>query len=204
MSLFISWDIRPLQQDGHQQPGGQGSQQVVHVLVGPGGQLPHQTGVQGGLVQGGLQVDSTGVLVPVKVPHVGAGRQHQGPGQAEVGEQQLPLLLVDRLFFAVFYRQSDVFQRQTLHLRTEGVGGLQRHQGWFYVNQGVTQLLRHPEAVAGGAGGGIGHSAGGQDHRLAGKASEGFPFSHLYAAHRPILEAFKADPRHPVVYNGYL
>ena len=47
---------------------------------------------------------------------MGAGRQHQRPGDAEVGEQHLAKFPEDGFPFPVQHRQLYVFQSQPLHL----------------------------------------------------------------------------------------
>ena len=79
VGLPVSGNLSQFQQHRHQQPGGQGAQQIVHVPVGVLTQLPQKALVQLLLVQGGLEVNDAGVLVLLKVPHVGAGAEHQGP-----------------------------------------------------------------------------------------------------------------------------
>ena len=169
VGLAVRGDLRPLQHHGDHQPGQQRAHDVGHVPVGVGRQLPHQAGVQGGLLQGGFQVDDTGVLVLVKAPHVGAGGQDQGAGQSEVGEQQLTQLTVYYFTFPVLHRQDHVFQGQALHLPAAGVGRLQRHQRRGRLHNSVPRLAGQVIAVPRGAGGGIGRPAGGQDQGAAGE-----------------------------------
>ena len=177
---------------GHQQPGGQMLQHVMEGLVGMLAELPHQTGVQRLLVQGGLQVNADGIAVLFILPHMGAGAEDQRSGQAEVGEQQLPLLLEDGLAPLVLDPHRHIAQGEPLHLGALLPFDHQGDQGGPGRQDGMPQLRRHAVAVAGGAGQRIGAASRGQHGRSAG-ISAALPF---YAgdavlrgqqAHRPVL-----------------
>ena len=118
MGLPLRRDAGQLQHHRNHQPGHQRPRHVLRVLVGVLGQLPHQTGIQLLLIQGGFQVDDRLIGVLPKVPQVGAGAEHQRAGQAEVGEQQLPLLLELDLILPVLHLQNHIFQSEALHART--------------------------------------------------------------------------------------
>ena len=137
-------------------------------LVGPLGHVPEDAGLQPGLVQGGLEVNDSGVgiLGPVGV---GAGAEHQGAREAEVGEQHLPLLLEDRLVLLVLQGEGHVFQGEALHLGAGVPLFLQGDQGGSGGDNGVPGLLRQPVSVPCGAGGRVGQAAGGDDHRPGGQ-----------------------------------
>ncbi len=168
VGLPVGRDLGELQHHRHHQPGHQGPQDIVHVSVGVLPQLPKEPLVQLLLVQGGFQVDDAGILVLLIVPHVGAGAEYQGAGQAKVGEQQFPLLLENDLFLFVLNFQHHIFQGQSLHLGAKRLLRLQRDQRGLGRNNGMSQSLSHGVAVSGGAGCGVGRPAGGQNHRSGG------------------------------------
>ena len=90
---------------------------------------------------------------------MGGGRQDQRPAEAEVGEHQLPKIRVNPLA-VLKHRQPHVSEAQPL----ESLPRAKVPQGNQRTPEGrhrVPGFRRHAVALAGGAGGGIGHPAGG-------------------------------------------
>ena len=82
-----------------------------------------------------------------------------------MGKQHLALLVKDGL--AVLQQgQGDVFQRQTHHLFAVRVPADKADQTGHRLHKGVPRLLRQLVAVAGRAGGGVAHAAGGYQHSV--------------------------------------
>ena len=138
-------------------------------LIGGLGDVPEYPGLQLLLLQGGLQVKHCGVGIPAPVG-MGAGTEHQRPGEAEVGEKHLSLLLKDHFFLLIFQGQGHIFQGKSLHLRAGVPRLLQWNQRGRGGDDGMPGRLGQPVPVPRGAGGGVGQPAGGQDHRPGGKA----------------------------------
>ena len=170
---------------GHQPRG-----DIAHIPIGILSDIPQQPRVQLLLVQRGLQVDIQPVRLPLPAPQMGAGGQHQRPRHAEMGEQQLAELPEHRLFLPVVHRQLHVPQAQPLHVRAVAPGAHQRHQRAAGRHHRVPQLLRHAIAVPGGAGARIGHTAGGQYHRLRGIGI----LLPLHGRHRAVLRLYMQRP----------
>ena len=168
MCLLLRRDAGELHQHRHHQPGHQPFQHIVEIPVGVFLQIPEQSLVQLLLVQGGLEIQVDVVVLLLKIPHVGAGAEDQRPGQAEVGEQQLPLLGVDRLFLPVSHLDGHVAQGQALHPGAEILLCHQGHQAGPGGQNGVPHAAGQRIAVAGGAGKRVGHPAGGDHRRPAG------------------------------------
>ena len=100
---------------------------------------------------------------------MGAGAQNQRPGQSEVGEEHLALLLKDDLVPGILNLNRYIFQGQPLHCGAKILFGHQRHQGGSGGNHRMAQGLRNAVAVPGGAGQRIGDAASGKDNRLTWK-----------------------------------
>ena len=168
-----------------------------------GGDVPQDPVVELLLVQGGLAVDHGAVgraLVPVGV---GRRAEHQRAGQAEVGEEQLALVLIDDLALAVPQAQDHVPQGQALHPGAVAAVLLQGDERGARRHDGVPQRLRHAVAVAGRAGRGVGRPAGGQDH---GPRRDDGPVgaddaAHAAVLHGDVVRAQVAD-RHPRPAQG--
>ena len=162
---------RKAQPPGHHRRhavGHQTTQQLFHIPVGTFADIPQDASLQLLLIQRRLQVDAEPVLLFSPVPQMGAGRQYQRAGHAEVGKQHLTEFPEYRLIFAVIHRQLHVFQAQSLHMAAAVVIADQRHQRAPRLHDGMAQCGGNPIAVAGGSGAGIGHAAGGDDHRVGG------------------------------------
>ena len=90
---------------------------------------------------------------------MGGGRQNQRSAETEVSEHQLSEVCINP-FAVLEHRQSHVSQAETLegppHPKVP-----QGHQGAPEGRYRVPGLRRHAVALAGRAGGGIGHAAGG-------------------------------------------
>ena len=176
--------------------GSSDSQHVFHVPVGSARRSSRRSRSSSfSSVQGRLQVDAQTVGVLVPIPQMGAGRQHQGPGHAEVGEQQLAKFPEYDLTFLVQRRQAPHFSgpdpasgrsRPSLaHQRAPGTRGAATTV-W-------PSCRRHAVAVPGGAGAGIADAAGGQDHGLRPGSS---PFSPATAVDRAALRHRRTPPGH--------
>ena len=96
--------------------------------------------------------------------NVGAGRQDERPGQAEVGEQRLALLGKQRLAVTE-QRQCNVAQGQAHHAAAGRVGADQTAQAGLRRHDRVPRLPRQPVAAAVAAGGRIADAARG-DQRV--------------------------------------
>ena len=72
-----------------------------------------------------------------------------------MGEQQLPLLLIDHLPLLVLDPEGHIFQRQALHFSAEVLLCLQGDQGWNGRDHSMAQGPGHLISVAGRAGGRI-------------------------------------------------
>ena len=112
-----------------------------------------------------------------------AGRaQGQRPADAKVGKQHLALLVKDGL--AVLQQgQGDVFQRQTHHLFAVRVAADNADQTGHRLHKGVPRLLRQLVAIAGRAGGGVTHAAGGYQYGVCPVLPAGSA-PHAHAAQR--------------------
>ena len=128
--------------------------------------VPQEPGVQLLLVQGRLQVDLQPVVRAAHAPHLGAGREHQGPGDPEVGKEHLPQLPEDQLSVIVG-RERHVPQGEALHLGAIRVRALQGHQGGPQRRHRMAQLFGDPIARPVGAGLGIAEAAGAEGRRPA-------------------------------------
>ena len=139
---------------------------MIVVLVAALGKVPQQPVVQLLFVQRGLEVDDEPVAVAAEVPHMRAGGEHQRPADAEVGEQQLPLLGKHGLVLLVLHRQRHVPQREPLHGGAVRIVAHERDERRPRRDDRVSRLPGEAIAVAGAARRGIGNAAGGDDHRL--------------------------------------
>ncbi|CAN4003011.1 Sorbitol dehydrogenase, partial [Dysosmobacter welbionis] len=163
MDLLMGRDARPLHCHRNQLLGQQIVQRVAEVVVGVLLKVPQQPLVQGLLIQGGLQVNLQPVGLFAEVPHVGGGRQHQGPADTEVGEQHLPEVRVD-LLPVLKHRQPHIPQAQALELPAQAVIP-QRHQRALKVRHRMPRFPGHSVPLSCGAGGGVTDAAGGKDYR---------------------------------------
>lgn len=71
---------------------------------------------------------------------MGAGTEHQRPGEAEVGEKHLSLLLKDHFFLLIFQGQGHIFQGKSLHLRA----GVPRLLQWNQRGRGGGRWYARP------------------------------------------------------------
>ena len=131
-------------------------------MVGQQGKIPGDAVIELLLAQGGLQVDLGVVLMFFHVAQMAGRAQGQRAADAKVGEQHLALLLKDVL--AVLKKgQGHIFQGKTHHLFAVRVMADQTDQTGHRLHKGVPGL---PVTVAGGAGGGVAHTAGGHQHGI--------------------------------------
>ena len=81
-----------------------------------------------------------------------------------MGKEQLTKVPVQHLSFGTEQLHTHITQGQSLHILAVLTRRFQRNQAAHPGDNGMPQLLCHGIAVTGGAGGGIGQAAGGQDH----------------------------------------
>ena len=151
----VRGNVHPRAHHRHHPPGQQTLQKIVEGLIGGLGDVPEYPGLQLLLLQGGLQVKHRGVGIPAPVG-MGAGTEHQRPGEAEVGEKHLSLLLKDHFFLLIFQGQGHIFQGKSLHLRAGVPRLLQWNQRGRGGDDGMPGRLGQPVPVPRGAGGGVG------------------------------------------------
>ena len=105
------------------------------------------------------------ILVFFHVAQMAGCAQSQRAADAKMGEQHFALLVKNGL--AVLEQgQGDVFQRQAHHLFAVRVMAHKTDQTGHRLDEGVPGLLGQFVAVAGRAGGGVAHAAGGHQHGI--------------------------------------
>ena len=98
---------------------------------------------------------------------MGAGTENHGAGQTEMGEKQLPKVLVNGLPCLVLHLDGAVSKGKPLEPGAEIAILLQRHQRAPGGHDGVPHLLCQGVAAAFRARQGVGAAAGCQDHAAA-------------------------------------
>ena len=138
---------------------------VAEIVVAVFFKVRQQSAIHLHLIETGLEIDLQMIALLVKAAHMGRSGQGQRAADAEVGEHQLSQLPKD-LFVVFKGGERHIAKAESLH----GGAGIpllpQRHQGALQRRDGVSHRGGHTVAFAGGAGGGIGYAAGGQDHGL--------------------------------------
>ena len=129
------------------------------------GKIPRDAVIKLLLAESGLEVDLRMILVFFHVAQMAGCAQSQRAADAKMGEQHFALLVKNGL--AVLEQgQGDVFQRQAHHLFAVRVMAHKTDQTGHRLDEGVPGLLGQFVTIAGRAGGGVAHAAGGHQHGI--------------------------------------
>ena len=140
-------------------------QRALRRMVCQQGKIPRDAVVKLLLAESGLEVDLRMILVFFHVAQMAGCAQSQRAADAKMSEQHFALLVKNGL--AVLEQgQGDVFQRQAHHLFAVRVMAHKTDQTGHRLNEGVPGLLGQFVAVAGRAGGGVAHAAGGHQYSV--------------------------------------
>ena len=151
-----------LRKDSRQTCGQEAGQLGGKQFFSGGGEIPQQAGVQLLRGEAGLQVDPEGGFRKI-LRQMTAGFQHQGAGNAEMGEEHFAQLSIQH-FFAPGKGEGHISEAQPLEGTGPGFHGIQPDQHGRARKNGMACRFGEAVAVAGGAGGRKADAAGTQNH----------------------------------------